>query len=418
MAYVWRIPNDTRTRHPADRWPGRPLTQPHGPMPPLACQKSAFSLDPGIHYINCAYLSPLARVVEEAGIAGIRAKCAPSGITPADFFDPCDELRRRFGRLVNAPADGIAIVPAASYGVATCARNIDLSRGANIVLTARQFPGNVHAWRRLARERGAEIRMVDARPGPGCGERWSTRIIEAIDAGTEVVTMGVIHWTDGTVFDIEAIAARAREVGAYLIIDGTQSVGAMDFDVARIRPDALVCSGYKWLMGPYSIGVAYFGPRLLGGVPLEETWIGREGSRDFAGLAGNYPDGYEPGAIRYDVGERSNFILVPMMNAALQLVLEWTPARIAEYCGTLTSGLVERARNAGFGVEETPWRAPHLFGLHAPPGLDPRLVTQALAARNVHVSLRGSALRISPHVYNDEADVDALWDALESVLPS
>ena len=386
-------------------------------MTPLTCQKPAFSLDPNIHYINCAYLSPLARAVEQAGIEGIRAKCAPSGIGPADFFDPCDELRRRFGCLVNAPAANIAIIPAASYGVATCARNIDLGRGANIVLTARQFPGNVHSWRRLARERGAEIRMVDARPGPGCGERWSTRILEAIDADTAVVTMGAVHWTDGTVFDIDAIAARAREVGAYLIIDGTQSVGAMDFDVARIQPDALICSGYKWLMGPYSIGLAYFGPRLLDGIPLEETWIGREGSRDFAGLAGNYPDSYEPGATRYDVGERSNFILVPMMNAALALVLDWTPARIGEYCGNLTAELTERARDAGFGVEEESWRAPHLFGLHTPPGLDPRAVSEALAARNVHVSLRGSALRISPHVYNDEADIAALWDALRSVLP-
>ena len=200
--------------------------------------------------------------------------------------------------------------------------------------------------------------MVDARPGPGCGERWSTRILEAIDADTAVVTMGAVHWTDGTVFDIDAIGARAREVGAYLIIDGTQSVGAMDFDVARIQPDALICSGYKWLMGPYSIGLAYFGPRLLDGIPLEETWIGREGSRDFAGLAGNYPDSYEPGATRYDVGERSNFILVPMMNAALALVLDWTPARIGEYCGNLTAVLTEqRARRrvwSGGGVVAGP----------------------------------------------------------------
>ena len=135
------------------------------------------------------------------------------------------------------------------------------------MLTARQFPGNVHTWRRLARERGAELRVTDARPGPGCGERWSARILEAIDADTAVVTMGAVHWTDGTVFDIDAIAARTREVGAYLVIDGTQSVGAMDFDVARIRPDALICSGYKWLMGPYSIGLAYFGPRLPGRRP-------------------------------------------------------------------------------------------------------------------------------------------------------
>ncbi len=382
----------------------------------LPCQKGAFSLPAGVHYLNCAYLSPLARTVEDAGIRGMRGKRLPSSVGPDDFFAPGEEMRGHFARLVNAPDPAnVAIIPSASYAVAACARNVDVAAGGNIVLTAEQFPGNVYAWRRLAHERGAKIRTVGSPTGAGRGSGWSTRILEAIDQDTAVVTMGTVHWTDGTIFDLPAIAARAREVGAYLILDGTQSVGAMDFDVAEIQPDALICAGYKWLLGPYSIGAAYFGPRLIDGVPLEESWIAREGSENFAGLV-DYSDRYQPGAARYDVGERSNFILVPMMNAALSIVLEWTPARITEYCRTLTEGLIERAREAGFGVEEDSWRAGHLFGLRMPPGLDPGAVGSALAEREVHVSLRGTALRISPHVYNDEEDITALWAALVSVL--
>ena len=116
------------------------------------------------------------------------------------------------------------------------------------------------------------------------------------------------------------------------------------------------------------------------------------------------------------MGERSNFILIPMMSAALGLVLEWTPDRITEYCTALTKELIDRAREADFGVEEDPWRARHLVGLRMPAGLDPQAVGAALADREVHVSLRGTALRISPHVYNDEEDITALWAALEGVL--
>jgi len=124
-----------------------------------------------------------------------------------------------------------------------------------------------------------------------------------------------VHWTDGTRFDLVAIGRAARRVGAAFVVDGTQSVGALPFDVREIQPDALVCAGYKWLLGPYAMGAAYFGPRYDAGDPIEENWITRRGSDDFQRLVA-YQDEYAPGAIRYDVGERSNFILLPMFIAA------------------------------------------------------------------------------------------------------
>ncbi|RMH20714.1 MAG: aminotransferase class V-fold PLP-dependent enzyme, partial [Gemmatimonadetes bacterium] len=183
----------------------------------LHCRRDAFSLPPHVHYLNGAYMSPLPRVVEEAGIAGIRRKRLPSELTPPDFFTECDRLRAAFADLVGAPDPlRVALLPAASYGIATAARNLPVERGQNLVLLDEQFPGNVYAWRRLAAERGAELRTV-ARPGePPRAAAWNERILEAIDADTAVVTMPVVHWTDGTRFDLEAIASRAREVGAAL----------------------------------------------------------------------------------------------------------------------------------------------------------------------------------------------------------
>ncbi|WP_457653876.1 aminotransferase class V-fold PLP-dependent enzyme [Rhodocaloribacter sp.] len=383
----------------------------------LACQKNLFSLPENLHYLNCAFMAPLPRRVEAAGIEGIRQKAVPSRITPEDFFEPSDGVRRRFARLVNVDDPRrVAIIPAASYGLATVAKNTPLSAGQNVVVLHEQFPSNVYAWRRLAAERNVELRTIH--PPKGAVHRgmvWNERILDAIDVKTALVALPHVHWADGTRFDLERIGERARDVGAALVIDGTQSVGALPFDAARLRPDALICAGYKWLLGPYSIGVAYFGPRYDDGVPLEENWIARRGSEHFAGLVA-YEDAYQPGAIRFDVGERSNFILVPMLAAALDHLLEWGVAHVQAYCRALTRDVLIEARALGFDLEDEGYRSAHLFGIRVPAHVPMERLREALAERNVSASVRGNALRLAPNVYNDEADVDALRDAFLACL--
>jgi len=198
------------------------------------------------------------------------------------------------------------------------------------------------------------------------------------------------------------------------VVDGTQSIGAMPFSVEEVRPDLVVAAGYKWLLGPYSTALTWLGERFADGVPLEEGWIAREGSDDFQGLV-DYTDAYGAGRVRYDVGERSNFALLPVLESALAYVADLGADRIRDYCERITVPLIERARELGFGVERETWRARHLFGLRMPEGLDLRALRDQLSERRVYVSLRGSALRVSPNVYNDESDVAALVAALEDV---
>ena len=380
----------------------------------LTCQKHLFALPDDLHYLNCAYHGPLLRRAEQAGVEGIRRKANPAAIQPDDFFREADAVRELFSRLVNArEPTRVAIIPAVSYGMAVVARNTPVRPGQNLVLAHEQFPSNVYPWRALAREHGAEVRMVNApEEAEQRADAWNARILEAIDGDTALVSTGQVHWADGTRFDLAAIGARAREVGAAFIVDGTQSVGAVPFDVERIRPDALVVAGYKWLLGPYGVGLAYFGPRYDGGIPLEENWIGRLGSEDFAGLT-RYRDEYQPGALRYDVGERSNPILLPMLIAALEQILGWSPANIQAYGARLTAGFADQAREMGFAVQEA-GRASHLFGVRPPAGFRVDQIRAALDARRVSVSVRGDVLRISPNVYNDEADMSALLQALRA----
>lgn len=376
-----------------------------------------FSLPPDLHYLNCAFMAPVSKRVAAAGRRAIERLEVPSRLETADFFEPSARVRRLFARLVGAPdPERVALVPAVSYGMATVARNTPLAPGRTVVVVEGQFPSAVYAWRRACRESGATLRTVAApAPAGSRGEAWNAAVLEAIDERTAAAVLPPLHWTDGLRFDLDVIGARARSVGARLIVDGTQAVGALPFDVTRTRPDALICAGYKWLTAPYGIGLAWYGPAFDGGAPLEENWITRRGSERFAELV-HYRDEYQPGAVRYDVGGRSNFLLLPMLEAALEQVLEWGPETVQAHAGPLLGAALDPLRDLGCRVEETGWRAGHLCGVHLPAGVDVPRLGRELAARRVSVSLRGSAVRVAPHLYNDADDLDALTDVVSRAV--
>jgi selenocysteine lyase/cysteine desulfurase len=382
----------------------------------MDCQKYLFTLNTDHHYINCAYQSPLLKSVEKAGIKGIQSKKQPWKVTPEHFFRDSAELRSLFAKLINADkASDIAIMPAVSYGISTVAKNIDPGKGNHIIMAGEQFPSNVYPWQRFCKEHGCEIKTIPAPQNvDNRGKKWNEHILEAINDDTLLVALANVHWADGTLFDLKAIGEKVREKDAYFVIDGTQSVGALPFDIQEIKPDALICAGYKWLMGPYSIAMGYIGPRLQNGLPLEEGWIVRKNSEDFSGLV-DYEDSYQPGAQRFDVGERSNFILVPMMIEALKQIMQWDPAKIQKYCQSLTTDLVQTLPNYGYTIEDPEWRGQHLFGIRLPKHITHQELQEKLDENNIHVSVRGSAVRISPNVYNDSRDINALLNVLQTV---
>ncbi len=381
---------------------------------PLNCKKHLFSLEENIHYLNCSYMSPLLKTVEAAGLEGLLAKRNPFRIPPSGFFSGASELKPLFARLVNTGADRIAIIPSVAYGMGIVARNLKARRGQKLVTLHEDFPSNVYPWQRVAAENGLSIQVI-APPDTlrQRGKRWNEQVLEAITPGTAMVAVPHVHWADGTRFDLEAIGERAKAVGAILVVDGTQSVGALPIDVQRCRIDALVCGGYKWLMGPYSLGVAYLSEYFDGGVPLEESWMNRMGSEDFRRLVAYEPQ-YRPGAARYDVGEHSNFILLPMLAAALRQVLDWEPGQVQAYCRHLTAPLVGYLGEHGYWVEDDAWRGEHLLGVRLPAGANMAAVQERLAERRVLVSVRGDSIRVSPHFYNDSHDVSALLEVLSA----
>ncbi|MFO1069103.1 MAG: aminotransferase class V-fold PLP-dependent enzyme [Geminicoccaceae bacterium] len=388
---------------------------------PLACQRALFSLNGEDCWLNSAYMGPLPVPTQQAGAEALARRAFPVGIVPRDFFAPADRVRALCAQLVNADPETVALVPTVAYGMAIVARNLRPRRGQNVVLLGEQFPSNVYPWRDW-REDGVELRMVAAPEAPWSSPqsnssraaRWNEALLAAIDADTALVAVEQAHWTDGTLFDLERIGTRAREVGAAFIIDGTQTVGAMPLDVAAIRPDALIVHSYKAMLCNYGLGFAVLGPRFAGGVPVEESWLTRHGSENFARLV-DYQDAYAHGARRHDSSIRANPILIGMLEASCRLLVDWQPARIRAYLLGIERDFVARVRALGFDVADEAERAANIFGIRLPEGLDPETVRSALAARRIHVSVRGSAVRVSPHVYNDEADLARLADALQAL---
>jgi len=375
----------------------------------LSNQSHLFNLPTGIIYLNGAYMAPLSNAVAELGQKALLQKQNPTQISGKDFFVHTQKLKETFAKLIDVKEPNqIAIIPSVSYGLATVANNIKLKKGDEILMLQEQFPSNVYVWQKLADKYEAKVVFVKA-PNleKGRGEIWNKSILKNITPKTAVVAMPHCHWADGTLFNLEAIRKKTTENNALLIIDGTQSVGALSFSVAKIQPDALVCAGYKWLMGAYGLGLAYFSEQFNEGNPIEENWINRFNSQDFAGLV-NYESRYQPQAGRYNMGEVSSFIATPMLTKSIEQILEWQPKNIQDYCQSISNDALTELRQLGCFIEEDAYRAKHLFGVYLPDTMNVEKLKAQFATQKIFVSFRGKAIRVAPNVYNTKADFDKL----------
>jgi selenocysteine lyase/cysteine desulfurase len=381
----------------------------------LPNQKEKFAIPDHINYLNGAFMSPLLNDIVTIGEQAVRQKLSPWEITVDDFFANTRNIRIAYAKLINNPQpQRVVIIPSVSYGIANVTNNIDLA-GGTIVVTGGQFPSNVYPWFELAKRDDGAVNIVEPpETSANRGELWNEKILQAINDSTKVVAISHIHWADGTRFDLQAIRRKTWQHDALLIVDGTQSVGALPFDIQEFKPDALICAGYKWLLGPYGIGVAYYGEAFDGGQPIEENWINRKGSEDFAALV-DYEEEYEAGSLRYGMGEQSNFILAPMFLQAIQQLLEWQPENIQHYCKAITKEPIARLRDLGFWVEEDNFRSSHLFGVRHN-NLNITHLKEQLEAANIYVSVRGDAIRVAPYVHNTTENMLQLVGVLESAI--
>jgi selenocysteine lyase/cysteine desulfurase len=376
----------------------------------LPSQRELFGIPEDVAYFNCASLAPLMLPAREAGRRALELRATPWHVTAADWFTETERRRSLFAQLVGISPDNVALVPATSYGLAVAARNLAASGGQRVLVIAEDYPSNVYTWRTFCARWRCELLTVRRDPD----EDWTSAIVGALDERVAIAALPNVHWTDGSLIDLPLVATKARAVGAHLVVDASQSLGAMPFDFASVRPDFLVAVGYKWLLGPFGLGYLYVSEQHLDGRPLEENWISREGSDNFANLV-KYTDKYQPGARRFDVGQHTHFEVTPVAIAVLERLIAWGIPAIASTLAATTERIARGADAMGVALSSRGRRCGHMLGLTLPkatlaaaPGF--------LKKSGVYAGVRGATLRISPHVYTESADVDRLMQALDQLI--
>ena len=363
--------------------------------------KNLFEIDDEIIYLNCSSMSPLLKSVKQAGILGLEKRTKPWNLTDRDWFDEAEVLRSLASKIFQTSENNVAIVPSASYGLATAAKNLSVKAGKSIVLIEDQFPSNYYVWENLSQQFGLKIITVKKQND----KLLTDSILEYINSDTGIVAIPNCHWIDGLLIDLEKISKAVKEVNAFLVLDLSQSLGALPINIDKVNPDFAVAVGYKWLLGPYSLGYMYVSPKWHDeGEPLEYNWSTRMGSDNFASIK-NYTSEYRMGARKFDMGEFSQFNTMPMAVAAIEQILEWGIENIQSNIKVLTDIIrANIVKDKTYQPPITPG-AGHIVSIP----LNDRNVQslkEKMKEERILVSFRGSSIRISPHLYNDISDID------------
>jgi selenocysteine lyase/cysteine desulfurase len=382
----------------------------------LPSQRALFDIPREVSFLNAASWSPLPLATIEAGLRGVSRKGQPWMVDQAFAEAQHERARAAAARLIAAGAGDVALTSSVAYGVATAAKGLVIAAGSRVLVLQDDHSSPTLEWRTRASPEGFTVETV-RRPGNG---DWTEGIVEAIDRRgaprVALASLSSVHWSDGGAIDLGRVAAALRAKGAGLLIDATQSMGVLSLDVAALDPDFVVFPTYKWLLGPYGRAFLYVARRHQAMIPLEQTSHGRRAVRAEAPLY-LADTRYRGDARRFDMGERDHFITLEMAAMGMELMTGWGTEAVAERIGALTrrlaAGLI--ASDIAVGILEERVRAPNVLCLTFPAGIPAGLVEQ-LAAEQIHVAARLGRLRISPHVYNDETDIDRCVEVLRRLV--
>jgi selenocysteine lyase/cysteine desulfurase len=384
----------------------------------LPSQRALFDIPSDVCYLNAASYSPLPLATLEAGRVAVGRKGRPWLIDNDFAAAQYDRTRKAAARLIGADVADIALIPSISYGVATAAKLVTVPRGARVVVLHDDHSSPVLEWTARAAAGGFAVDTVQS----PSDHDWTSAVLEAIARPgappVALVSISSVHWADGAALDIAVIARTARARGALLLIDATQGAGVIALDVREHDPDFVLFPTYKWLLGPYGRAFIYVAKRHQDGIPLEQTSYGRKSVRSEQNVYFTDTD-YVGDARRFDMGERDHFISMEMASIGMEMMADWGTEPIAGRLGALTARLARQLGDAAgdgrVSFPEARVRSPHILSLAIPGGV-PKELVQSLAAQKIYVAPRLGRLRVSPHVYNDDADIDRFAQALLAAI--
>ena len=359
-------------------------------------------------FLDHASVCPLPKRTVRA-IERYLAEVASSGVLHEKKTDPkVEEARGLSARLLGASPEEVAFVQNTTAGILIVANGLRWREGDNVVVARCEFPANIHPWRFLAERKGVEVRFVEGRPTPDA-------VKEAVDERTRLVSLSFVQYADGYRLDVEAVAEICRRVGALFLLDAIQGLGALRLNVKGSGVHFLSADGHKWLLGPEGAAVFYVSKEALEELDLVWCgWMSVEAPEEFE----RHDQPLKPSAKRFEPGTRNNAGIVGL-GESIKLLLEVGMEEVERRVLYLTDLLVEGLKEKGHRVI-SPRGEREKSGIvsFVPQRADPRKVYKSLKALGVLVSLRGGAIRVSPHFYNSEEDIEALLDALERLRVS
>src|SRR6266851_1719759 len=320
-------------------------------------------------YLNLAGQSPMPKVSIRAVQAALEAKKYPHHKPDSTFFEVPNRIRASIAKLIGGKPEEIAVTSGASAGVAAVAYALRWEPGDEVITAKGEFPLQYTAWKPMEEREGLKLKIVSPRA------RFITAddLIAAITPRTRVVSVSLVRYDDGSLLDAARVADACHKQGALLLLDASQCCGAIPMDVNQLGADFIVSAGYKWLLGPFGTGFFWVKSEHLGMVrPGPFYWMAVEGSVDFVGRMG--PE------------------LVAAHNRKLiELMFERLPKD-----RFVAASPLDAARRGPYGCFKA--RSPEKTAEHY----------QHLRKENVIVSLREGNIRVSPHLYNTERDIDRL----------
>jgi selenocysteine lyase/cysteine desulfurase len=379
----------------------------------LPSQRALFDMPRDVCFMNAAAWSPLPLASQEAGRAAMGRKGQPWKLPDGFQREQYERTRKAAAALIGAEPDDVALISSVGYGVSTAGKVLQVPRGTRVIVLENDHTSPVLEWHARAQAGGF---VVDTVKQPSDGD-WTSAVLAAIErAGVPPVALASIssvHWSDGGAIDLPRVRAALKKQGAAFLIDATHDAGVRHIDVKTLDPDFLIFPTYKWVLGPYGRAFMYVAKRHQHGVPLEQTAAARK--------AVNAEDtiyfrdtSYREDARRYDMGERDHFVSMEMAAIGMEMMAGWGNDAIIARLSMLTGKLADGLGNLGVGVLDAKVRAPHILCVSFPQGMAPDL-PKRLAAEGVHAAPRLGRLRISPHVYNDEQDVERFIDVFRKV---
>jgi cysteine desulfurase / selenocysteine lyase len=361
-------------------------------------------------YLNLAGQSPMPIVSHRAVLAAMELKKFPHRIPDSAFFDVPNRIRASIAKLIGAKPAEIALTTGASTGMAAVAYGLKWQPGDEVVTAQGEFPMQYTTWKPMEEREGLKLKVVAAR------EQFLTAedIITAISPRTRMVSVSHVRFDTGGMIDAGKIARACHAQGALFLLDVSQSCGAVPMSVAALGADFLVCAGYKWLLGPFGTGFFWAKSEHLASIrPGPFYWMATGGADNFAALATSDPKP-GPDSKRWDAAETANYLNNAAVDASLEFVLRLGPETVQAHNHKLIDFLFERLpkdRCVPASPLEHSQRGPYgCFKARTPEATT--ALYERLRKENVITSLREGNVRVSPHLYNTERDIDRLISAI------